>query len=254
MKVDTLTRWPRLFSNGSVGRRGSGQELNTGQRDAVRHLQQTWLGMALHLVDSAETSTPLVLGITSAIGGEGKTTNCLGLGSALAKEIDGKVILVESDIASPGLATQLDLAPTPGLVQYLDEERPLQEIVRPTNLANLDVIVAGREQGGDTERDIWNRPVLSKVRRTLPDILAYLKGEYSYILLDLAPVLTNPYTKEMANATDSVFFSVRVGVTRTEHLARAVQDIGVEKLSGVMLVGAKSPLPRWVVDLLSGSE
>ena len=257
MKVDGLTHWPGVFSHVVARRRGAGQHPDRKQREAVVDLQQTWVGTALHLVDSSGASTPLVVGVTSAIAGEGKTTNCLGLGSALAKEIDAKVILVEFDISSPSLAALLDLAPRPGLVEHVTEEgRPFAEIVRRTNLVNLDVVVAGGEQKEDSDGkwDIWNQPLLSKLRRALPDILAYLKGEYSYILLDLSPVLTNAYTKEMLDATDGVFLSVRAGVTPTESMARAVQDIGGDKLSGVMLVGAKSALPRWVVDLLSGSE
>jgi len=216
------------------------------------------VAMALQLVDSSDASTPLVVGVTSAIGGESKTANCLGLGSAVAKQTDARVIVAEFEIGSPGLAKLLDIPSRPGLIEHVTEGRPLEEVVFRTNVANLDVVVGGgeehRDEDGEAEWDIGNHPGLTKLRRNMPEILAYLKEKYSYILLDMSPVLTNPYTKEMVNATDGVFLSVRAGVTPTEHMARAAQEIGGEKLSGVMLVGAKSALPRWVVDLLSGSE
>ncbi len=70
----------------------------------------------------------------------------------------------------------------------------------------------------------------------------------------MLPILTNPYAREMVSSTDGTFLTVRAGVTPIDSMKRAVQEIGQERLSGVILAGAGSRLPDWVVHLMSESE
>ncbi len=141
----------------------------------MRELQQVWLRTALHVAASSEKSLPVVLGVTSAIRGEGKTTNCLGLSSALARETDAKIVLVEFDMASPSLASQLGLDPRPGLAEHVANGSSIDDISRRTNIPNLDVVLAGGEANDDFGLETPSQVALSKVRRNLSTILPSLK-------------------------------------------------------------------------------
>ena len=208
-------------------------------------------GKVQQSLGSEKPSTQLALGITSASNGEGKTINCLGLASALAKETDSRVLVVESDLGNPSIASQLGLNPMPGLAEYLTEDASIGDTLRPTNLDNFEIIVAGGEYNRDTEWVSWNSPLVNKLRRRLPSILESLKRRYSYIILDMPPVLTNPYTKEIIDSLDGALLAVRADVTPVESMIRAVQDVGEDSLFGVLLVGTYPHLPSWLSRLLA---
>src|SRR3982074_169052 len=61
-----------------------------------------------------------VLAVSSAIAGEGKTTVSLGLAVTVAQDFpDRRVVLVETDVQRPALATDFGAEPTPGLVECI---------------------------------------------------------------------------------------------------------------------------------------
>ena len=251
MESNIFTHWPKALSGLVPGVGHTNGRRAMADRNAVRELQQTWLAMAMHIIASKEDSAPLAFGMTSASPGEGKTTNCLGLGRALAREAGSKVIALECDLNSPGMAVNLDLNPQPGLVEHVTDGQPIEHVVQHTAQANLDIVVAGGQGSEDPERDFWAPSSLSRLTRGLPALVAHLKESYGYILLDLPPIITDIYAKEMINSTDGAFLVVRAGLTSLGSVARAAQDIRNGRFLGVVLAGGASPLPSWMVQLLS---
>src|SRR5262249_43967338 len=58
-----------------------------------------------------------VLMVSSALAGEGKTTISLGLALTVAQDFpDRRVVLVETDVQRPALASDFGVEPAPGLV------------------------------------------------------------------------------------------------------------------------------------------
>ena len=155
VRADTVTRWVSVLSRltSPTGYTHGRRAKETGE--AVRKLQQTWLATAMHVIASNEESSPFVLGITSATDGEGKTTNCLGLSCALARETDSRVIVLECDFGAPSMASALDLTPNPGLAEYVQSEQPIDDFILQTAISKLDLIVVG-------VRTVRLKPVLSR--------------------------------------------------------------------------------------------
>src|SRR5947209_3572761 len=56
-----------------------------------------------------------IIGITSAVAGEGRTTLAISLARTLADDMDDSVLLVEADLEHPSMASSFGLAPEPGL-------------------------------------------------------------------------------------------------------------------------------------------
>ena len=248
--VEIPVRWTSVF-NDHVAKRRNGHQKARKQHEALRELRKVWVRLAFYVVGSTEGLEPVVLGITSAVHGEGKTTNCLGLGSTLAKETGTKVMILECDLGNPGLASALELEPRPGLVEHVTGGAQIEEAVRQTRLADLDVVVAGGQEDGGTHWEKLSEPPLSELRRDLPDILAHMQQRYRYILLDMPPVLENAYAREMVSSINGTFLTVKVGATPLESMKRAAQELNDETLLGVILAGSASPLPDWVTHLLS---
>ncbi len=253
MKISTLTKWRN--GNETPSKKGFALDLKKSQKEGIRELQETWLTLALQIISkSSQYSESTVIGITSPFTSEGKTTNCMGLASALARETDVSVSLVECDLVSPSIASHLGLDPSPGLTEYVDGAATIEDIINRTNIPNLDVIVAGGDPSVSNDIDVWSHPELSKLRRGLPKVVDVLKQLYGYVVLDLPPLLTNAYGKEMIKQTDETYLTAMSGVTPMESLSRAARTIEDGKLTGILLAGAASPLPEWINKMLSEVE
>ena len=203
----------------------------------------------MHVVAPARGESLPVVGITSPTGREGKSTHCLSLGAALADEAESKVVIVECDLSRPGLAAKLGLESRPGLAEFVEGSADMEHILQRTDNAGMDVIVAGGAED-QLDSDILNQRALSGLRRALPRVVAGLKEYYGHLILDMPSILTDPYGKEMMEATDGVFVVVKAGTTSLADMNQAVAEVGEERMLGVILTGATDPLPAWVSNLI----
>jgi receptor protein-tyrosine kinase len=254
MNVATINRLPNMFEAIGLGKkRREGQvRLSRKQRDAIRGTRRVWLEMALRIINSAQPSVPMVLGITSSSRGEGKTTNCIGIGAALSRETDERVLVLECDLIEPAMAVQLNMEGSPGLTECIQGYSSLEDIVQGTPVPNLDIVFAGGTKTEKHEMDVLEQPNLSSLRRRLPGILTVFSQTYKFIVIDMPPVLNSPYTRDIIKYTDGTFLTVKAGVTSTENLTHAAELVSEDKLSGVILLGADSPMPKWLIGLLQG--
>lgn len=250
MKLNSPFRF--LSFGGWKSANGTGElRFSKSERATLQDLQRVWLETALRVMNGSESpSSPMVLGVTSASRGEGKTVNCLGLAAALANESGERVLIMECELGNSGLASKFGLETSPGLVDASDNGSAIEGSVRKTAVENLDIAVIGGEVEEDDNLETWSHPASSKFRRRLPSMLANLKEYYGYIVLDMPPMLTNAYTREMLKSTDGVFLSVKAGVTVIDDMLQASEHIGTEKMMGVILGDADSAMPRWVQRVL----
>ena len=120
-----------------------------------------------------------VIGVTSALRGEGKSTTSLNLAYTLA--VSGKrVLLLEADLRIPSQAAVLKVAKTPGLSEVLVGEAPLAETIQyGVLLKTLALLPAGQIPPNPAE-------LLSSKR--MEQVLEALVGAFEYIIVDLPPV------------------------------------------------------------------
>jgi non-specific protein-tyrosine kinase len=237
-------RFPLAGGKNRTSRKADGLEM-------IRDLQKVWQGIALDLLSSEEYATPMVLGVTSAVNGEGKTTNSLGLATALAKETDEKVLLVECDLGSESISQHVGVTASPGVVDYIAKNCCLEDVPQATQVENLTFIARGLQGAPGGSQEPWVGQMLSKLRRGLPQMLNSLRERYPYIILDMPPLLTDPSTKEMLNSVDGAFLTVRADVTTIQDMERAVREVGDQKLRALLLVGGRRYMPGWLNQLLS---
>jgi polysaccharide biosynthesis transport protein len=144
---------------------------------------------------------PVLVLITSALPGEGKSTGAVAL--ARSSAISGqKVLLIDADVRRPSLAkvVGLDATGKPGLVQCLTgEAKPADVIIRDT-LTKVDIILTGAS--------VSNPPDLLS-SEAMANFLKWAKANYDLVVLDSAPVLPVIDTRLMARMVDTVLFFVR---------------------------------------------
>ncbi len=177
----------------------------------------------------------VVIGITSAISGEGRTTVALGLAQTLMADLDLPVTLVEADLERPSLALHFDIAASPGLCEVLRGEMTLVEVMRSVS-DNLSIVTTGTS-GADSARLLTQLPLTDPFHKT--------SGLRGLVVVDLPPIINSSYSAYAAEATDAVVLVVRAGVTPTGVVREAISRLGDHAPRGVVLNGQRSALPGW---------
>ena len=120
-----------------------------------------------------------IIGVTSALRGDGKSTTALNLAYTTA-EAGKRVLLLEGDLRLPNMAKRLTLKKLPGLSNLLANMATLEDAVQPSGLLKtLDVIVAG---------DVPPNPSELLGSERMAGLLQELSAAYDYIVFDLPPV------------------------------------------------------------------
>ncbi|MBI1354259.1 MAG: polysaccharide biosynthesis tyrosine autokinase [Acidobacteria bacterium] len=164
--------------------------------------------------------------LTSSQPQEGKTTVSLNLACSLA-QLGRKVLLIDADMRRPDCHRQLELDPLPGLHAYLRGEAELDETIRPSTIAGLSLLPAGKATNDAAD-------LLHSAR--LPRLLDEAAERFDHVVIDSPPSLTLPDSRTIARYVEGL---VLVVSDRTERasLARTKQsfdDAGVRFLGFVM--------------------
>ena len=130
MNMKRLRVSPKTATNGNGNKPRALTKSEERLRKADREFGRIWLSLAMHVVAPAHGESLPVVGITSPIGREGKTTHCLSLASALANEADSKVVIVECDLSQPSLAAKLGLEARPGLAELVEGSTDIEHILK----------------------------------------------------------------------------------------------------------------------------
>lgn len=180
-----------------------------------------------------------VLGITSALHGEGKTTVALGIATALAADTGEPTVLLECDLETSS-DEFFGLTRGPGLSEWLEGEQPLR-ILRMPPLANTFLIPAG-----------GIRPDAARVFYKLSQstVVEDLQDEFPNVIVDLPPLLSIAYSSLAAKVTERILLVARYGTTPLDALDKAVFLLGHDRISGIVLNSYASRTPRWLRRLL----
>jgi Mrp family chromosome partitioning ATPase len=180
-----------------------------------------------------------VLGVTSAVAGEGKTTIALGMAMAVAADTDEWTLLLECDLET-GSDEVFGVTGGAGLGEWLEGDERLRILrIPPTN--NAFLIPAGGA-----------RPDAARVfyRLTHSNLIEDLQQEFPNVIIDLPPVLNIAYRSLAAKVAEQILLVVRYGSTRMEDVEQAVDLLGNERISGIILNGYAPKTPSWLRRLL----
>ncbi len=125
------------------------------------------------------------LGIVNPKGGVAKTTSCVNIAAVLAER--GKRVLVVDLDPQGGLTISLGFNPdeyNQTIYHVLLEQIPLEKMIIPTNISNVDLAVTNLDLAGieAASREIGWEYILK-------DALATVAESYDYTLLDCPPYL-----------------------------------------------------------------
>ena len=171
-----------------------------------------------------------VIGLSSALSGEGKSLTSINLAYSLS-QLDKKVILIDCDMRRPTLAEKLNIRKKPGLSSHLTGQCGLEELVQysgiPGDEQAFHVIAAGQNPPNPVE-------LLSSEKMTAA--LDTLRQRYDYVIMDLPPVGEVTDAMAVAKVVDGMLLIVRQNYCNRIALSDAVHqfDFIGTKMLGVV--------------------
>jgi capsular exopolysaccharide synthesis family protein len=119
--------------------------------------------------------------VLSAGAGEGKSFTIANLAFVYAQH-GARVLVVDSDLRRPGVHEHLGVANNIGLADYLSGAKSVQDIIQPTETANLWLIAAG---GGSSARAALH--LLTSQR--MAELIRQVVQQFDVVIYDTPPIL-----------------------------------------------------------------
>jgi succinoglycan biosynthesis transport protein ExoP len=184
--------------------------------------------MALELT-SLNTSSNKVIGITSTLPNEGKTTTSSALAAVIAKS-GVRTLLVDGDLRNPSLTRQLTPAADAGLLEVVLGVTSLDQVIWKDPSTGLDFLPTVIETRLAHTSDILLSEAMERV-------FQQLRERYDRIVLDLSPVAPIVDVRGTGKLVDSYLLVIEWGRTRADVVERAIGEMPAfqHKLIGAVL-------------------
>lgn len=180
-----------------------------------------------------------IIGVTSSIRGEGKSTTSINLSYTLA-ETGKKVLLIDADMRLPSIGKKLDMPNSPGLSNVLVAAGGDTKIaIRLSKVdPNWRIVTAG---------DIPPNPSELLGSRRMQALLKVLANEFDYIVVDLPPVNVVSDALVVSPALDGLIVVVRENYTDRKELRSCIRQLNLSnaKILGIVMTGAKESFKRY---------
>ena len=169
--------------------------------------------------------------VTSAVGGEGKTTLAAQL-AARCGNAGISTLLIDADLRRAALCPLLDVPEGPGLSDVLEGAK-IEDVVIPVQGGTFDLLCAGTPVQ-DTSRLFQGR--------NFAMLIAQLRQRYQLIFIDSPPVLPVPDALILGRWADGALLAARFEISRSPQVERArrqLDNAGIPVL-GTVINGMRS--------------
>lgn len=173
--------------------------------------------------------------VTSVAPGAGKTFVSINLAMALAMEGNQSILLVDADLRRPAVAPRMGLSADKGLVDYLENDIPLETTLIHPGIERL-VVLPGRDTNVGSSELIAS----SKMARLVDE----MKQRYAsrIIIFDIPPLCAADDVLLLTQYVDAVLLVVEDEKDTDDELETALQALENSNLLGLVLNKAKSPM------------
>jgi Mrp family chromosome partitioning ATPase len=171
---------------------------------------------------------PRVIAVTSAEPSAGKTTCAANLALVLAEASLSRVLLVDANVARPGLADLFAFEPSDSLMIKLlrseDASPPYAVATLSRSSLQLAALRPGTTRGKRLDRALF------------ADVLRGLRSAYDYVVVDAASVLESADAHCVGQSVDGVVLVARAGASRKSELRRAIRQLEPATVLGTVLL------------------
>jgi len=178
--------------------------------------------------------------VTAPNHGEGATTVAIGLASALGREREARVLLLEGNLRTPGFQRQLPLPGDVGVADFMSGRAAPEALLTRLDRFNFSVIHAGEATHTGAELEL------------LSGLLTRLRPQFDFIVIDGPPVNRYADVSVLAPAVDGVIMVVEADRTPLADAETATRELGKvgARILGVVLNRRRSYIPAFLESLL----
>lgn len=208
--------------------------------DRADPTEEEYQKLRASLVSIAVPSGLHTILVTASRHGEGATTVAIGLVTALSKERDSRVLLVEANLRTPCVAEILPITTEAGVVDFAAGRAAPEALATRLDGFNFSVIAAGLPP---------TRPIDLEV---LDALVTRLRSQFDFIVLDGPPVNRYADASVLATKVDGVILVVEADstpVVEAEAAKRQLDKVGA-RILGVVLNRRRSYIPAFLESIL----
>lgn len=217
--------------------------------EAFRSLRSSVLLLTPRAIKGARGAGPrssIVVMVTSALPGAGKTTTVANLAAVMA-EAGRSVLVLSLDLRNPTVHQYFGVSNLTGVSELLsaDRGRHLEQVVHETALAGVSIATSGHDTDHPGALLASVGPLLDTAR-TLADV----------VIVDAPPMLTVSDALDVARHTDVTLLVSRLNKTtrsQAEECQRLLKRLGVSAL-GTVLVGSQPAGARYGYPVMAPTD
>jgi capsular exopolysaccharide synthesis family protein len=152
---------------------------------------------------------------TSASPGEGKSTVAANTAVVFAQE-GKRVLLIDADMRKPTVHYTFHMTNTLGLSNLLTRQANLEEVIKTSDVENLQVITCG---------PIPPNPAELIGSRTMDKVMEEMKSRFDIIIFDAPPVLSVTDGQVLSNKCEGTVLVMSAGQTEKEGIVKAKEAL-----------------------------
>jgi tyrosine-protein kinase Etk/Wzc len=170
------------------------------------------------MFSSISRNTLKTILITSATPQEGKTTISVNLAGSFALT-NKRTLLIDCDLRKPQIHHIFKTPRVPGLIDYLLGDAKLSEIIKPTEIKNLNYIPTGT---------IPPNPAEMLDSDQMRELIIKFRNAYDLVVIDSPPIIAVTDSEILSNMVDGTIVVVSADTTEVALMERAVELIKQE--------------------------
>jgi len=182
---------------------------------------------AMRISLGLSSGNPKVILITSALPAEGKSATAMLLAASSASS-GKRTVLLDCDLRRQSTSEAFGNRRQPGLSELLRGTADLTDVITKDPVTNIHMIPAGSTMP--------NAPDLLMSQR-MRDLIAELRGEFDYIVMDTSPLLPVVDALALATVADKILLIVEWGQTSRASISEAFKVLRPEahRVAGIVL-------------------
>ena len=196
--------------------------------------------LSTNLLSLNKGKSQKIFGLTSSIHSEGKTVSALNLAITLAQAVQKpKILLIDADMRRGRLARYLGVQQDKGLSEVLSAQTQINDVLFHIDIENLTFMAAGAVPANPAELLASN---------SMKDLLAQLRPQFDYILIDTPPVIPVTDPVIISSLVDGMIVVVQAGRTQRGMVKRTAEQLEQShaKITGYILTGIEYFVPDYI--------
>jgi len=225
LRMPLLTVIPGFALSRGVGKEEGRARLVTIE-EPRSHAAESYRSLRTSILFSTGHTVPKTILITSAVGGEGKSTTSANLAVAMSQS-GRKVLLVDADLRRPSQHRYFARKGSGGIVRLLKETCRPEDAVQRTFVENLDVLLC---------HEIPSNPSELLGSERMREALEHFRNHYDAVVIDSPVIISVPDTLILASRAEAIILVHRPEAASRDMVRHAREKLGEVKANILGLV------------------